>query len=72
GAAILAPGAGDLIGPLGHVIEGRLKLSAIASQMLPYPTHAEIPKRAAGMHLATALFAPRTRRLISWLLKLPG
>ena len=72
GAAILAPGAGDLIGPLGHVIEGRLKLSAIASQMLPYPTHAEIPKRAAGMHLAKALFAPRTQRLISWLLKLPG
>ena len=72
GAAILAPGAGDLIGPLGHVIEGRLKLSAIASQMLPYPTHAEIPKHAAGMHLAKALFAPRTRRLISWLLKLPG
>jgi pyruvate/2-oxoglutarate dehydrogenase complex dihydrolipoamide dehydrogenase (E3) component len=72
GAAILAPGAGDLIGPLGHVIEGRLKLSAVASQMLPYPTHAEIPKRAAGMHLAKALFAPRTRRLISWLLKLPG
>ncbi|MEC8153319.1 MAG: FAD-dependent oxidoreductase, partial [Pseudomonadota bacterium] len=72
GASFLAPGAGDLIGPLGHVIEGRLKLSAVASQMLPYPTHAEIPKRAAGMHLATALFAPRTRRLISWLLKLPG
>ena len=72
GAAILAPGAGDLIGPLGHVIEGRLKLSAVASQMLPYPTHAEIPKRAAGMHLAEVLFAPRTRRLISWLLKLPG
>ena len=72
GASILAPGAGDLIGPLGHVIEGRLKLSAVASQMLPYPTHAEIPKRAAGMHLATALFAPRTQRLISWLLKLPG
>ena len=72
GAAILAPGAGDLIGPLGHVIEGRLKLSAVASQMLPYPTHVEIPKRAAGMHLAEVLFAPRTRRLISWLLKLPG
>ncbi len=72
GAAILAPGAGDLIGPLGQVIEGRLKLSAVASQMLPYPTHAEIPKRAAGMHLAEVLFAPRTRRLISWLLKLPG
>ena len=72
GAAILAPGAGDLIGPLGHVIEGRLKLSAVASQVLPYPTHAEIPKRAAGMHLAEVLFAPRTRRLISWLLKLPG
>ncbi|RZO32179.1 MAG: dihydrolipoamide dehydrogenase [Rhodospirillaceae bacterium] len=72
GAGILAPGAGDLIPPLGHVIEGRLKLSALASQMVPYPTHAEIPKRAAGAHLAKALFAPRTRRLISWLLKLPG
>ena len=72
GAGIVAPGAGDLISPLGLVITGQLKLSTLASQIVPYPTHADVPKRMAGAHLAPALFAKRTRRLINLLLKLPA
>ena len=72
GAGSVAPGAGDLIAPLGLVIAGQVKLSTLASQIVPYPTHADVPKRMAGAHLAPALFAKRTRRLISLLLKLPA
>ena len=72
GAGIVAPGAGDLIGPLGLVIAGEVKLSTLASQIVPYPTHADLPKRMAGAHLAPVLFAKRTQRLINLLLKLPA
>ena len=72
GAGIVAPGAGDLISALGLVIGGHIKLSTLASQIVPYPTHAEVPKRMAGAHLAPTLFAKRTQRLINLLLKLPA
>ena len=72
GAGIVAPGAGDLIAPLGLAISGQVKLSTLASQIVPYPTHADIPKRLAGAHLAPTLFAKRTQRLINLLLKLPA
>ena len=72
GAGIVAPGAGDLISSLGLVIGGHIKLSTLASQIVPYPTHAEVPKRMAGAHLAPTLFAKRTQRLINLLLKLPA
>ena len=72
GAGIVAPGAGDLIASLGLVIGGQIKLSTLASQIVPYPTHADVPKRMAGAHLAPTLFAKRTQGLISLLLKLPA
>ena len=50
----------------------RILLSTLASQIVPYPTHADIPKRLAGAHLAPTLFAKRTQRLINLLLKLPA
>ena len=72
GAGIVAPGAGDLIASLGLVIGGQIKLSTLASQIVPYPTHADVPKRLAGAQLAPTLFANRTPRLINLLLKLPA
>lgn len=72
GAGLVAPGAGDLIAPLGLVIAGQIKLSTLASQIVPYPSRADVPKRLAGAHLSPALFSDRTRRLIAWLLKLPA
>lgn len=72
GAGVVAPGAGDLITPFGLVIAGQVKLSTLASQIVPYPTHADLPKRMAGAHIAPTLFAKRTQRLINLLLKLPA
>jgi pyruvate/2-oxoglutarate dehydrogenase complex dihydrolipoamide dehydrogenase (E3) component len=71
GAGILAPHAGEMIGVWGLAITRRLPLSALASQILPYPTRAEAPRRAIAAMLAERLFAPRTRWIIRALKLLP-
>ena len=70
GAGILAPNAGEMIGLWTLAIAQRVKLSALASLIIPYPTRAEAAKRAATSFFAPRLFAPRTKwmvRLLSWL-----
>ena len=64
GATLVAPRAGEMIGMWGLAIQRRLKIGAIASSLAPYPTMAEISKRAAGGFYTPTLFGPRTRRLV--------
>ncbi len=64
GASILGAGAGDLILPWALAISQRLKVGALANLIVPYPTRGEASKRAAGSFYTTALFSPRTRRLV--------
>jgi pyruvate/2-oxoglutarate dehydrogenase complex dihydrolipoamide dehydrogenase (E3) component len=71
GAGILAPNAGEMIGLWGLAIAQRVRLAALASQIVPYPTRAEAGKRAAGSRFVPRLFAPRTRRLVRLLSRLP-
>ncbi len=71
GATIAAPHAGDLIEPWCLAISQRLKISAMASFVPPYPTLGEASKRAAGSYFTEALFGPRTRWLVRMLARLP-
>jgi len=71
GAGILAPHAGEMIGTWTLAIGRRVRLSALASMIVPYPTRAEAGKRAAGEFYASRLFAQRTRRLVRALMWLP-
>jgi pyruvate/2-oxoglutarate dehydrogenase complex dihydrolipoamide dehydrogenase (E3) component len=71
GAGILAPHAGEMIGAWTLAIGRRLRLSAPAGMIVPYPTRAEAGKRAAGEFYAPRLFAERTRRLVRALMWLP-
>ncbi len=71
GAGILAPHAGEMIGAWTLAIGRRVKLSALAGMIVPYPTRAEAGKRAAGEYYAPRLFAQRTRRLVRALMWLP-
>ena len=48
-----------------------MKLGALASLIVPYPTRAEAGKRAAGSFFAPRLFAPRTKALVRLLARLP-
>src|SRR5262245_13737709 len=71
GAGIVAPQAGELIQPWCLAIAKRLKISALASFVPPYPTLGEASKRAAGSYFTEALFGPRTRKLVRLLARLP-
>ena len=69
GATIVAPHAGDLILPWVMAVGQKMKLSAMAGLVAPYPTLSEISKRAAGSYFTPKLFSGRTRGLIkilSW------
>ena len=71
GAGILAPHAGEMIGMWTLAITQRIKLSALAGMIVPYPTRAEAGKRAAGSAFTERLFAPKTRTAARLLARLP-
>ena len=64
GATIVGPRAGELIGLWALAISTKQRIGAIASTVLPYPTLAEISKRAAGSYYTPKLFSPMTRRIV--------
>ena len=71
GAGILAPHAGEMISQWSLAIAQRTQLSTLAGLIVPYPTRSEAAKRAVGSFYTPKLFAPRTRRLVQLLLRLP-
>ncbi len=64
GASIVGSNAGELIAPWTLAVTQRLKVSAIANVVLPYPTMAEAGKRAAITYYAGLAQKPLTRMLI--------
>jgi pyruvate/2-oxoglutarate dehydrogenase complex dihydrolipoamide dehydrogenase (E3) component len=71
GAGILAPNAGEMINQWSLAIAQRTSLSALAGQIVAYPTRSEAGRRAASMNFTSRLFAPRTKTLVRLLLRLP-
>jgi pyruvate/2-oxoglutarate dehydrogenase complex dihydrolipoamide dehydrogenase (E3) component len=66
GAAILAPGAGEMIAFWALAIAQGTRLSAIAGLILPYPTRAEIGKRAVSAYFSPRLFgSPWVKRWVA-------
>jgi len=65
GATIIGPGAGEMISLWGLAIQQRMKIGAIAEVTFPYPTLAEIGRRAAGAWFTPALFGAKTRFFVS-------
>ncbi len=65
GASIVGPQAGELIALWALAISSRLKMSAIAGMVAPYPTLGEVSKRAAGAYFSPQLFDnPTLKRLV--------
>ena len=69
GADIVGKGAGELIHPWVLAVQNRMKIAALAGYIAPYPTFGEVGKRAAGSYYTPALFSPRTRRIVRFLLR---
>ena len=71
GAGIAGPQAGELIAPFALAVTQKIKISAFANLVLPYPTLSEIGKRAAITNYAGLAQKPAIRRLLG-LLKIFG
>jgi len=72
GAGIVGPEAGELIAMWAMAISAGLGMAAISNTVLPYPTLAEINKRAASAYFSPRLFESRmikriTRFVQRWL-----
>jgi pyruvate/2-oxoglutarate dehydrogenase complex dihydrolipoamide dehydrogenase (E3) component len=72
GAGVTGPLAGELIGYWSLAIANRLRMSALAGTVFPYPVRAELVKACAGAYFSPRLFAnaglKRVVRLIQRLL----
>jgi pyruvate/2-oxoglutarate dehydrogenase complex dihydrolipoamide dehydrogenase (E3) component len=65
GVTIVGAHAGDLLAAWTLALQSGVKLSTLAGMLTPYPTRAEIAKRAAGAHFAPQLFgSPALRRWV--------
>jgi len=70
GATIVGAHAGELIGVWALAIANRLKMSAVAAMVAPYPTYGEINKRAAGAYFSPKLFDnPTVKRVVGFVQK---
>ncbi|MEP2262980.1 MAG: FAD-dependent oxidoreductase [Paracoccaceae bacterium] len=70
GATIVGDQAGELIGVWALAIANKLKMSAVAAMVAPYPTLGEINKRAAGAYFSPKLFDnPTVKRVVGFVQK---
>lgn len=67
GATIVGENAGELIGVWALAIANKMKMSAVAGMVAPYPTLGEINKRAAGAFFGPKLFEnPTVKRVVGF------
>lgn len=71
GASIIGEGAGDIVQMVGLAMSNGLKLSALTNFISPYPTRAEVVKRAASAYFTPTVFGKPARRLVSLLQRIP-
>ncbi|MBO9476796.1 FAD-dependent oxidoreductase [Shimia sp. R11_0] len=65
GVSIVGPQAGELVNLWALVIANKLKMSAVAGMVSPYPTVGEINKRVAGAYFSPQLFDnPKVKRVV--------
>ncbi|BAU10622.1 tRNA uridine 5-carboxymethylaminomethyl modification enzyme GidA, putative [Leptolyngbya sp. NIES-3755] len=69
GATIVARHAGEMISEVTLAIVGKCSLNTLSSVIHPYPTQAEVIRKAADAYRKT-LLTPRSRKLLGFLTKL--
>ena len=72
GVQILGPRGGELLGEWIAVMNGKIKLSTLASAIHPYPTLGEINKRVAGTFFSQKLFSEKVRKGLKFFFHLKG
>jgi pyruvate/2-oxoglutarate dehydrogenase complex dihydrolipoamide dehydrogenase (E3) component len=72
GVQILGLKAGEILGEWVSVLNGKVKLSTLASAVHPYPTLGEINKRVAGNYFSPKIFSDRVRKGLKFFFHLKG
>lgn len=72
GVQILGPRAGDLLCEWVAALNGHVKLRTLATAVHPYPTLAEINKKAAADFLAPKVFSETMRKGLKFFFQLKG
>jgi hypothetical protein len=72
GVQILGPHAGELVSEWVAVLNGKIRLSTLASAVHPYPTLAEINKRVAGAYLSPKIFSDKVKKGLKFFFHLKG
>ncbi len=72
GAQLVAPHAGEAIGPALYAVKERWAIKRFMSVVIPYPTLIEAYRHAAAKHLAPKLFNPRIRGLLRFFRRYRG
>jgi pyruvate/2-oxoglutarate dehydrogenase complex dihydrolipoamide dehydrogenase (E3) component len=70
GATIVGAQAGEIITAWTLAISQKLNIRAFAGLVVPYPSYAEVGKRAAITYFSRGLTSPRVRRIMGWLRRL--
>jgi pyruvate/2-oxoglutarate dehydrogenase complex dihydrolipoamide dehydrogenase (E3) component len=70
GASMVGEHAGELIQMWSLAMQKRINIKSMASIVSPYPTLAEINKRAAILYVLPKLTSPFVKRVVGWLSKL--
>ena len=70
GATIVGAKASENIAAWTLAINQKLNIRAFAGLIVPYPTYAEVGKRAAMTYFMRGLTSPQVRRIIGWLRRL--
>ncbi|PRY21131.1 pyruvate/2-oxoglutarate dehydrogenase complex dihydrolipoamide dehydrogenase (E3) component [Aliiruegeria haliotis] len=68
GVSIVGSQAGEMIGLWALVMANKLKMSAVAGTVLPYPTLGEVNKQAAGAYFSPRLFdSPWVKKFVGFI-----
>ena len=72
GVQILGPQAGELLSEWVAVLNGKVKLSTLASAVHPYPTLGEINKKVAGTFFSPKIFSEKIKKGLKFFFHLKG
>ena len=72
GVQILGPHAGELIGEWIAALDGRIRLSTLASAVHPYPTLVEINKKVVGNFFSGKIFSEKVKKALKLFFSLKG
>ncbi len=72
GIQILGPQAGELVSEWVAIMNGKVKLTTIASAVHPYPTLGEINKRVVGSFLSGKIYSDTVKKGLKFFFHLKG